>query len=139
MPECTVLVEDLYEYPTSGCRNGVIVSAATKDRRNIIGRTGMRLGYTIIYVSDVAEAVEFYERAFGIEREFVHEAGVYAQMSTGETKLAFTSHALGATAVPVAYTPFDPGQPPAGVELTRITRMRERWQRSVVLVQRCLV
>lgn len=81
----------------------------------------MRLGYTIIYVNDVTEAVDFYERAFGIGREFVHEAGDYAQMSTGETKLAFASHALGATAVPMVYTPFDPGQPPAGVELTLIT------------------
>ncbi|MBG6191676.1 putative glyoxalase superfamily protein PhnB [Arthrobacter sp. CAN_A212] len=81
----------------------------------------MKLGYTIIFVDDVAEAVDFYERAFGIEREFVHKAGDYAQMSTGETKLAFTSHALGATAVPVAYTAFDPGQTPAGVELTLIT------------------
>lgn len=81
----------------------------------------MRFGYIIIFVDDVAEAVDFYELAFGIEREFVHEAGDFAQMSTGETKLAFTSHALGATAVPVEYTPFDPSRSPAGVELTLIT------------------
>lgn len=81
----------------------------------------MRLGYTIIFVDDVAEAVQFYERAFGIEREFVHEAGDFAQMATGQTKLAFTSNALGATAVPVEYTPFDPSHPPAGVELTLVT------------------
>lgn len=81
----------------------------------------MRLGYTIIHVNDVTEAVDVYERAFGIGYEFVHGAGDYAQMSTGETKMAFASHALGSAAVPVVYTPFDPGQPPAGVELTLIT------------------
>ncbi len=81
----------------------------------------MKLGYTIIFVDDVAEAVQFYERAFGIEREFVHESGDFAQMATGDTKLAFTSNALGATAVPIDYTPFDPGRPPAGVELTLVT------------------
>lgn len=81
----------------------------------------MKFGYTIIYVDDVLEAVEFYERAFGIEREFVDEGGDFAQMATGDTKLAFASHALGATAVPVAYTAFDPCQPPAGIELTLVS------------------
>ena len=81
----------------------------------------MRFGYTIIFVDDVAGAVEFYERAFGIEREFVHESGDFAQMATGDTKLAFTANELGATAVPVDYTPLDPSRPPAGVELTLVT------------------
>ena len=35
----------------------------------------MRFGYAIIYVPDVEKAVDFYERAFGIHRAFVHEAG----------------------------------------------------------------
>ena len=81
----------------------------------------MRFGYSIIFVDDVAEAVQFYERAFGIEREFVHESGDFAQMATGDTKLAFTSNTLGATAVPIDYTPFDTGQAPAGMELTLVT------------------
>ena len=81
----------------------------------------MKFGYTIIFVDDVAEAVRFYERAFGLEREFVHETGDFAQMATGDTKLAFTSNELGATAVPISYTAFDPGHPPAGIELTLIT------------------
>ncbi|MEL6892742.1 MAG: VOC family protein [Actinomycetota bacterium] len=81
----------------------------------------MDLGYVIIFVDDVAEAVEFYERAFGLEREFVLEAGDFAQMATGGTKLAFTSNELGATAVPVGYTPMDPTRPPVGVELTLVT------------------
>ena len=37
--------------------------------------TNMRLGYVILYVPDVAAAVEFYERAFGLSRRFVHESG----------------------------------------------------------------
>lgn len=81
----------------------------------------MRFGYAIIFVDDVAGAVEFYERAFGIGREFVHEAGDFAQMATGDTKLAFTANELGATAVPVDYTPLDPSRPPVGIELTLVT------------------
>ncbi len=84
-------------------------------------RTAMDLGYVIVFVDDVEEAVEFYEQAFGIVREFVHESGDFAQMATGSTKLAFTSNALGATAVPVGYTPMDRSRPPAGVELTLVT------------------
>ena len=80
----------------------------------------MTLGYVIVYVPDVAAAVRFYEQAFGLARGFVHEAGDYAELATGQTRLAFTSHALGASAVPVAYTPLELQRPPAGVELTLV-------------------
>ena len=48
-----------------------------------------KLGYVIIYVPDVAGAVSFYERAFGVEQRFIHESGTYAEMETGPTALAF--------------------------------------------------
>lgn len=48
-----------------------------------------KLGYVIIYVPDVARAVSFYERAFGVQRRFVHDSGKYAEMETGATALAF--------------------------------------------------
>lgn len=54
----------------------------------------IRLGYTILYVPDVAAAVDFYERAFGLSRGFVHESGTYAEMETGATRLAFAHEEL---------------------------------------------
>jgi len=54
----------------------------------------MKLGYIILYVPSVAEAVAFYESAFGLECGFKHEGGDYAEMATGETKLAFASETL---------------------------------------------
>jgi catechol 2,3-dioxygenase-like lactoylglutathione lyase family enzyme len=54
----------------------------------------MRLGYVILYVADVAKTVAFYERAFGLERRFVHESGTYAEMETGATALAFAEEAF---------------------------------------------
>lgn len=54
----------------------------------------MRLGYVILHVPDVAAAVAFYERAFGLARRFIHDSGQYAEMETGSTALAFASHAL---------------------------------------------
>lgn len=50
--------------------------------------------YTIIYVADVGATLDFYRRAFGLEVAMSDEAGDYGELRTGETKLAFTSHAL---------------------------------------------
>lgn len=47
--------------------------------------------YTILYVDDVPATLGFFERAFGLERGFLHESGDYGELITGETKLAFSS------------------------------------------------
>lgn len=54
----------------------------------------MMFRYTILYVESVPDTVAFYEKAFAVERAFVHESGDYAELATGETKLAFSSRAL---------------------------------------------
>lgn len=54
----------------------------------------MKLGYTILYVDSVVATVEFYERAFGLKRCFVHESQLYAELDTGETTLAFAGEAI---------------------------------------------
>jgi lactoylglutathione lyase len=54
----------------------------------------MKLGYTIIYVPDVTQAVEFYERSFGLTRRSIHESGEYAEMETGATTLSFSAESL---------------------------------------------
>ncbi|MBB5986138.1 VOC family protein [Sphingobium lignivorans] len=54
----------------------------------------MLFRYTILYVENVAASIDFYERAFGLERLFLHESGDYGEMSTGGTKLAFSSVSL---------------------------------------------
>ena len=55
------------------------------------GNMPVRLGCAIIYVPDVTAAVEFYERAFGLARRFVHDSGEYAEMETGATALGFAN------------------------------------------------
>ncbi|MCX6126169.1 MAG: VOC family protein [Proteobacteria bacterium] len=54
----------------------------------------MKYGYTILYVEDVLKTVSFYEKAFGLKTRFVHDSNAYAEMETGQTRLAFTSKAL---------------------------------------------
>ena len=50
--------------------------------------------YTILYVNDVATSLDFYERALGFRRLFLHEGGDYGELDTGSTKLAFSSRKL---------------------------------------------
>ena len=54
----------------------------------------MKLRYVIVYVTNPRDTVDFYARAFGLEPGFIHPAGDYAEMVTGETKLAFSAIAL---------------------------------------------
>jgi lactoylglutathione lyase len=65
----------------------------------------MRFGYTILYVADVAATLEFYERALGQRRRFLHESGQYAELETGDTALAFAAHELAAANLPGLYRP----------------------------------
>jgi lactoylglutathione lyase len=60
----------------------------------------MRFGYTILYVGDVEASVDFYERAFGLERRLLHDSGEYAELETGATALAFASRELAGQNVP---------------------------------------
>ena len=50
--------------------------------------------YTILFVENVTDSIDFYTRAFGFEPLFIHEAGDYGELATGDTKLAFSSTAL---------------------------------------------
>lgn len=67
-------------------------------RRIMISEQEAKLGYVIIYVPDVSKAIEFYERAFGIGRRFVHESGTYGELDTGATALAFADETFSPTA-----------------------------------------
>ena len=81
----------------------------------------MKFAYTILYVDDVTRSVEFYEKAFGLDRRFIHESGQYAEMRTGETTLSFTSNELAATGLSQGFQKNDPSNLPAGLEIAFTT------------------
>lgn len=81
----------------------------------------MKLGYTILYVKDVPRSVAFYEDAFGLGRRFVHEAGMYAEMDTGTTTLAFAAYGLAKSNLPCGFLEHQPAHAPAGFEVAFIT------------------
>jgi predicted enzyme related to lactoylglutathione lyase len=80
----------------------------------------MKLGYTIIYVTDVPTTVAFYETAFGLTKRFIHESDLYAEMETGSTVLAFAGNEA-AEMNGLAILPNDPNQVAAGWEICFVT------------------
>jgi len=81
----------------------------------------MNFAYTILYVSDVVRAVEFYEAAFGLQRRFIHESNQYAEMETGATALAFVANELASAGLPQGFRRNSPTEPPAGIEIALTT------------------
>ena len=81
----------------------------------------MKLSYTILYVKDVPRSVAFYEDAFGLGRRFVHEAGMYAEMDTGATTLAFAANGLAKSNLPCGFQENRLSGPPAGFEVAFTT------------------
>lgn len=81
----------------------------------------MQLGYVMLYVKDVAASVVFYEEAFGLKRRFIHEAGMYAEMNTGATTLAFAANGLAKSNLPCEFRENEPSSPPAGFEVALTT------------------
>jgi predicted enzyme related to lactoylglutathione lyase len=80
----------------------------------------MKLGYTIIYVSDVPNTVAFYETAFGLKCRFVHESNLYAEMETGNTVLSFAGNEA-AEMSGLAIEPNTPTRAAAGWEICFVT------------------
>ena len=81
----------------------------------------MKFGYTIIYVPSVADALAFYEEAFGFQVRFLHESGQYGELESGSTTLAFASHALGEMNFGDNFLPVSATTTPLGIELAFFT------------------
>lgn len=91
----------------------------------------MKLGYTILYVADVPRSVAFYEAAFGLNRRFVHDSGLYAELDTGATTLAFAGiEAAAMNGLDVV--PNRPDAPAAAWEICFVTEdVAAAYQRAV--------
>jgi lactoylglutathione lyase len=81
----------------------------------------MKLGYTIVYVPDVAASLQFFEQAFGLKRRFLHESGTYGELHTGETTLSFAVHELGDSNFPGGHVHAHSSGKPLGMEIALVT------------------
>jgi uncharacterized glyoxalase superfamily protein PhnB len=81
----------------------------------------MKYAYTILYVPDVSETVEFYKQAFGFSEKFSTPEKDYAEMVSGETTIAFASQELGEANFPSGFKKSSANDIPFGVELAFVT------------------
>ena len=81
----------------------------------------MKLGYTLVYVSDVPASLAFFERAFGLARRFLHESGGYGELDTGATTLGFAQHGVARANLGHDYVAADSSAKPLGMEIGLVT------------------
>jgi len=81
----------------------------------------MKYAYTIIYVDNVTETIEFYEKAFGFQRKFITPEKDYGELVSGETTIAFASTELGNTNFKKGFDKITNSQKPIGIEMAFTT------------------
>jgi len=81
----------------------------------------MKYTYTILYVENVLETIEFYERAFGFQRKFIPPEKDYGELSTGETSISFASIELGNSNFKNGFQKSSLSNKPFGIELAFTT------------------
>ena len=70
--------------------------------------TMIQFGYTILYVQDVARSLNFYEKAFGLERRLLTPGNEYGELLTGSTVLSFAVVSLAKSNLPDGFTESSP-------------------------------
>jgi uncharacterized glyoxalase superfamily protein PhnB len=85
----------------------------------------MKYAYTILYVYNVPETIEFYEKAFGFSRKFITSENDYGELLTGETTIAFASIELGNSNFKKGFEKISKASKPFGVELAFTTETIE--------------
>ncbi|MEM8728945.1 MAG: VOC family protein [Pseudomonadota bacterium] len=80
----------------------------------------MKLGYTILYVGDVAKALTHYQEAFGCPTLFLHESGLYGEAETGDTILSFAAFEM-AGFNKIDMRPSDPADLVSPMNITFVT------------------
>ncbi len=81
----------------------------------------MKFAYTILYVENVVETIEFYEKAFGFSRKSISPEKDYGELISGETTIAFASTELGNSNFKNGFEKITSSKKPFGVELAFTT------------------
>jgi lactoylglutathione lyase len=81
----------------------------------------MEYKYTILYVGNVLETIEFYEQAFGFIRKFLTPESDYGELISGETTISFASIELGNSNFNSGFQKSSLSNKPFGIELAFTT------------------
>lgn len=80
----------------------------------------MKFGYTIIYVPDVGQALGYFNRAFGLSTKMLHETGLYGELETGQTTLAFAAEMLAYMNYPKGHLSTHASDVPLAIEIALV-------------------
>ncbi len=86
----------------------------------------MKYAYTITYVDNVTETIEFYNKAFGFEKKFITPENDYGELISGETTIAFASTELGSSNFKKGFDKIEKSDKPVGVEMAFTTENIEK-------------
>ena len=92
----------------------------------------MKYGYTISYVENVEETIEFYEKAFGFNCKFITPDKDYGELISGETTIAFASMKLGKSNLTNGFEAISNSERPLGIEMVFVTEsIEENFQKAL--------
>lgn len=81
----------------------------------------MKYAYTVLYVENVTETIDFYEKAFGFNKKFITPENDYAELISGETTISFASTELGNSNFKKGFEKITNSIKPFGIELAFTT------------------
>ena len=77
----------------------------------------IKFAYTILYVEDVVETINFYEQAFGFTKKFITPDNSYGEVISGETTLSFASKTLALSNLKDGFAESSLDEKPFGIEI----------------------
>jgi uncharacterized glyoxalase superfamily protein PhnB len=77
--------------------------------------------YTILYVANVEETIDFYIKAFGFKQKLITPEKDYAELETGGTTLAFAAYSVAEYNGIVINKSDKSATPPPAFEITFVT------------------
>ena len=77
----------------------------------------VKFSYTILYVKNVSESIEFYEKAFGFKRKFITPENDYGKLLSGETIISFADVQLASSNLSNGFNLSKRNEKPFGIEL----------------------
>lgn len=92
----------------------------------------IQFAYTILYVEDVAQTLEFYQKAFGFEQKMLTPEKDYGELVTGSTTLAFANHDLGRANFKDGFVASKTEAKPFGIELAFATKEVDRCMQKAI-------
>lgn len=81
----------------------------------------IQYAYTILYVENVEESMEFYQQVFGFEQKLITPEKDYGELLSGTTTLAFANLELGKSNFRQGFTQSSLNERPFGIELAFAT------------------